>query len=305
MPHAADALIALGGAFLVCGLLARGGVRLGLPTVPLFMLAGIVFGPNTAGLDLVERPARPRARGPARPRLPAVLPRAGVLPRPARRRRSAAGRRGRRSTSSSTSAAACVYGFALGWGTAEAFVRGRRRRHLLDRDRDQAARRDRAGSATGRPASSSGSRSIEDIFLAFYLALLQPVLGGADGPTEALVGIATAFLFLVAARRGRPLRLAAWVGRLVDTNDEEIVVIVVRRPGDHHRRRGRGARGLRRDRRVHGRAHPRRDREGGPAAHAHPPAARRLRGDLLLPLRADHQPGEVLDGPHRRSRSPS
>ena len=49
MPHAADALIALGGALLVCGLLARGGVRLGLPTVPLFMLAGVVFGPSTGG----------------------------------------------------------------------------------------------------------------------------------------------------------------------------------------------------------------------------------------------------------------
>ena len=66
---------------------------------------------------------------------------------------------------------------------------------------------------------------IEDIFLAFYLALLQPVLGGADGLTEALVGIATAFLFLVllggVARYG-----STAVGRLVNTNDEEIVVIV-------------------------------------------------------------------------------
>ena len=68
---------------------------------------------------------------------------------------------------------------------------------------------------------------IEDIFLAFYLALLQPVLGGADGLTEALVGIATAFAV--------PARCSAAVarygstgssGRLVNTNDEEIVVVV-------------------------------------------------------------------------------
>ena len=57
MPHAADALIALGGAFLVCGLLARVGVRIGLPTIPLFMLAGVVFGPHTPGFDLVDDPA--------------------------------------------------------------------------------------------------------------------------------------------------------------------------------------------------------------------------------------------------------
>ena len=70
-----------------------------------------------------------------------------------------------------------------------------------------------------------GIAVIEDIFLAFYLALLQPVLGGADGLTEALVGIGTAFLFLVllgaVARHG-----SAVVGRLVGTNDEEIVVVV-------------------------------------------------------------------------------
>ena len=70
-----------------------------------------------------------------------------------------------------------------------------------------------------------GIAVIRDIFLAFYLALLQPVLGGADGLTEALVGIGTAFLFLVllgaVARHG-----SAVVGRLVGTNDEEIVVVV-------------------------------------------------------------------------------
>jgi CPA2 family monovalent cation:H+ antiporter-2 len=52
---AAD-LIALGGAFLAAGLLARAGRRFGLRTIPLFMLAGIIFGPNTPGLALVEHP---------------------------------------------------------------------------------------------------------------------------------------------------------------------------------------------------------------------------------------------------------
>ena len=34
-----DALVAIGGALVVAGLLGRGGRRIGLPTIPLFMLA--------------------------------------------------------------------------------------------------------------------------------------------------------------------------------------------------------------------------------------------------------------------------
>src|SRR5688572_28967178 len=49
-------LIALGGAFLAATVLGRLGRRLGLPTIPLFMLAGILFGPNTPGIELVENP---------------------------------------------------------------------------------------------------------------------------------------------------------------------------------------------------------------------------------------------------------
>ena len=37
-------------------LFARVGRRYGLPTIPLFMIAGIVFGPSTPGLDLVHDP---------------------------------------------------------------------------------------------------------------------------------------------------------------------------------------------------------------------------------------------------------
>src|SRR5262245_58449888 len=49
-------LIVLGVAFLVSGLLARGGRRVGLPTIPLFVAAGIICGPNTGGLVLFEHP---------------------------------------------------------------------------------------------------------------------------------------------------------------------------------------------------------------------------------------------------------
>jgi monovalent cation:H+ antiporter-2, CPA2 family len=57
MEHIAEPLLALGGAFLVCGVVARLGVPIGLPTIPLFMVAGVVFGPNTPGVALVGHPA--------------------------------------------------------------------------------------------------------------------------------------------------------------------------------------------------------------------------------------------------------
>ena len=42
-------LIVLGVAFLLSGLLARAGARVGLPTIPLFVAAGILVSPNTPG----------------------------------------------------------------------------------------------------------------------------------------------------------------------------------------------------------------------------------------------------------------
>jgi CPA2 family monovalent cation:H+ antiporter-2 len=42
-------LIVLGLAFLLAGLLARIGRRIGLPTIPLFVGAGILAGLNTPG----------------------------------------------------------------------------------------------------------------------------------------------------------------------------------------------------------------------------------------------------------------
>ena len=49
-------LVILGIAFLLAGLLARAGRRFGLPTIPLFMVAGIIVGPNTPGPVLFDHP---------------------------------------------------------------------------------------------------------------------------------------------------------------------------------------------------------------------------------------------------------
>ena len=58
---ARDTLVALGASLLAAGLLARLGRRIGLPTIPLFMIAGLLFGPNTPGIQLVDHPERLRA----------------------------------------------------------------------------------------------------------------------------------------------------------------------------------------------------------------------------------------------------
>ncbi len=223
MPHAADALIALGGALLVCGLLARGGVRLGLPTVPLFMLAGVVFGPSTGGIDLVSDPHDLELV--ARLGLVFLLFYLGLE---FSLDQLVAG--GRRLVTAATIylvlnvGGGLVYGFSLGWGVAEALVIagivGISSTAIVTK---LIVENRRLGNRETR--TILGIAVIEDIFLAFYLALLQPVLGGADGPAEAITGIVTAFAFLLGlgaiARWG-----AGLVGRLVSTPDEEIVVVV-------------------------------------------------------------------------------
>lgn len=50
-------LVALGGAFLAAGLLTRAGRRIGLPTIPVIMAAGVLLGPHTPGLVLFDDPA--------------------------------------------------------------------------------------------------------------------------------------------------------------------------------------------------------------------------------------------------------
>jgi monovalent cation:H+ antiporter-2, CPA2 family len=221
--HIADTLIALGGAFLVCGLIARAGVRVGLPTIPLFMIAGIIFGPNTPGIALVSSPADLE-----------LIARLGLifllfyLGLEFSLDQLISG--GTRLVVTAVSylllnvGGGLALGFALGWGTAEALViagvvgissSAIVTKLLVDLRR------------LGNPETRVilGIIVIEDVFLALYLALLQPVLGGASGPLDAVLGIASAFAFLfglaLIARYGSRL-----VGRLIDTRDEEIVVVV-------------------------------------------------------------------------------
>ncbi|MGH4017911.1 MAG: cation:proton antiporter [Pseudonocardiaceae bacterium] len=221
--HIAEALIALGGAFLVCGLIARAGVPIGLPTIPLFMIAGIIFGPNTPGIALVDDPAELELV--ARLGLIFLLFYLGLefsleqLTSGGIRLVAAAG-----TYLALNVGGGLAFGFTLGWGTREALVIagvvGISSSAIVTKLLVELRR-------LGNPETRVilGIIVIEDVFLALYLALLQPVLGGAAGPAEATLDIATAFAFLfglaLVARYG-----ARAVGRLIDTKDEEIVIVV-------------------------------------------------------------------------------
>ncbi|RBM24079.1 cation:proton antiporter [Streptomyces sp. PT12] len=212
----------MGGAFVAAAFLARLGGRIGLPTIPLFILAGILLGPNTPGYVLIEDAhdlEMLSALG-----LVLLLFYLGLefhmddL------------RTGGRKMAIAGSAylllnvgAGLGFGFALGWGTSEALVLagvlGISSSAIVTKILVDAGR---IGNKETRPIL--GIIVVEDIFLALYLAALQPVISGADGVTGTLLDIGQAFGFLVllavAARWGTGL-----IGRLFATKDNELLVI--------------------------------------------------------------------------------
>ncbi|MEO3814059.1 cation:proton antiporter [Sphaerisporangium sp. B11E5] len=221
MGHAGT-LLAMGGAFLAAALLARLGRRIGLPTIPLFMLAGILLGPHTPGVVLVgdaDELEMLSALG-----LVLLLFSLGLefhlddLRSGGRRLLAAGG-----VYLLLNVGAGLGFGFALGWGAREALVLAGVlgisssaivTKILIDLGR------------IGRPETRLilGVIVVEDIFLALYLAALQPVLSGAQGAAETVLQAAKAFGFLlllaVAARYGTRL-----VGRLIAVRDDELLVV--------------------------------------------------------------------------------
>jgi CPA2 family monovalent cation:H+ antiporter-2 len=215
-------LIALGGAFLAAGLMARIGRRFGLPTIPLFMAAGIIFGPQTPGIVLIEQPGELSLL--ASLGLILLLFHLGIefslddL--------VGGGR--------SLLAAGAIYiglnigggvalGFALGWGGREALVIagivGISSSAIATKLLVELRR-------LNNPETPLilGIIVVEDVFLALYLAVLQPILSGSSG-AAAVKDAAVAFGFLIAL-----VLVARFGGRVVDrvigTDDDEILTIL-------------------------------------------------------------------------------
>lgn len=221
--HIGAQLIALGSGLLAAGILARAGRRIGLPTIPFFIAAGIIFGPNTPGLVLVSDPDTLKLI--ASLGLILLLFHLGLEFTLADL--ASGGRK--------LAIAGAVYlvlniggglafGFALGWGTGEALI---------------------VAGAVGISSSAIvtklvielrrlpnpetrlilGIIVVEDIFLALYLAMLAPFLDPSATGADAILLFLRALAFLIAlfviARYA-----ARWVGRALDTPDTELLVVL-------------------------------------------------------------------------------
>ncbi|MDX3428707.1 cation:proton antiporter [Streptomyces sp. ME01-18a] len=212
----------MGGAFLAAAILARLGGRIGLPTIPLFILAGILLGPHTPGVVLLDDPhdlEMLSALG-----LVLLLFYLGLE---FHLDDLKAG--GRKMVLAGTVylilnvGAGLGFGFVLGWGNAEALVLAGVigisssaivTKILVDLKR--------LNSPETKPIL--GIIVVDDVFLALYLAALQPILSHSDGLGAALRDGGKAFGFLLllalAARFGTKL-----ISKLIDTRDDELLVI--------------------------------------------------------------------------------
>lgn len=212
----------MGGAFLAAAVLARVGSRIGLPTIPLFILAGILLGPHTPGIVLVADPhdlEMLSALG-----LVLLLFYLGLefhldgLTEGGRRMALAGG-----AYIVLNVGAGLGFGFAVGWGTSEALVLA----GVLGISSSAIVTKvlvdlGRIGNPETQPIL--GIIVVDDVFLALYLAALQPILSGANSLSAALVDGGKAFGFLLvlalAARFGTKL-----ISKLIDTKDDELLVI--------------------------------------------------------------------------------
>lgn len=216
-------LIALGGASLAAGLLARAGRRFGLPTIPFFMAAGIILGPHTPGPVLVHEPEDLELI--AAVGLILLLFHLGVefpmqqILSSGKRLLLAAG-----AYLCLNLSAGLALGFALGWGASEALVIagavGISSSAIVTKLLIELRR------LTNRETPVIlGIIVIEDLFLAFYLALLSPFLADTVGAGEVLreFGISFGFLMLLLliARYGARL-----IGQILRSDEDELLTVL-------------------------------------------------------------------------------
>jgi monovalent cation:H+ antiporter-2, CPA2 family len=222
--HVDNELAVLGAALLLAGLFARVGRRLGLPTIPFFIVAGIICGPHTPGVVVLEDPEAIHLL--AMLGLVLLLFHLGIefsineLLAGGRRLFWAGG-----SYIALNFGAGLLLGWALGWGTREIFVIA----GMIGTSSTAIVTKlilDLRRVANPETGMILGIIVVEDVFLAFYLALLQPILGGQDAAGEVVLSVAVAFLFLIGL-----FALARWGARLVrpvvSTPDAELSVILI------------------------------------------------------------------------------
>ncbi|MFE0592282.1 cation:proton antiporter [Micromonospora echinospora] len=214
-------LVALGAAGVAAGLLARGGRRLALPTIPAFMAAGIVLGPSVTGV--IDHPEDIELV--AKIGLVVLLfhlgiefPAEQVLASGKRMLLAAFGYIGL------NVGGGLALGFTIGWGTPEALVIagavGISSSAIVTKLLVELRRLTNAETPV-----ILGVIVVEDIFLALYLGLLGPVLGGADSPAAMLGELGLTFGFILGlmllARFG-----ARAVHVIVRSDEDELVTVI-------------------------------------------------------------------------------
>jgi CPA2 family monovalent cation:H+ antiporter-2 len=217
-------LSVIGATLVLAGVFGRLGRSTGLPTIPFFIVAGIAVGPHTPGPVLFHDPDDIYAL--AALGLVLLLFYLGVefsaedLVAGGRRLLWAGG-----SYIALNFGAGLVLGWWFGWGTREMLVIAGMigtsstaivTKLLIDLRR---LRNPEAGMILGIIV-------VEDVFLAFYLALLQPIFGAQEGVREIAAATAIAFVVLLTL-----FALARWGGRfvrpLVFAGDRELTTIML------------------------------------------------------------------------------
>lgn len=221
---AVNDLMAFGALLLGAALLARLGRRLGLPTIPFFMAAGILLGPTIPGIDLFEDTVTLEFL--ALVGLVLLLFHLGVE-FPLEQVRASGGK---------LVVAGFGYillnvlggfglGMALGWGLPEALViagaLGISSSAIVTKLVIELRRL-----ANAETPLILGIIVIEDLFLALYLSLLGPVLGDAGTAAELAADIGLSFLFLfvllVIARFG-----GRAVAAILHSREDELLTVGV------------------------------------------------------------------------------
>ena len=216
-------LIVIGIAFLLCGLLARAGGRAGIPTIPLFVAAGILVGPYTPGPILFDHPEDLELL--AAFGLIFLLFYLGVefsvddLTSGGGRLLATAGL-----YLALNIGGGLLLGFAIGWGTSEALIiagaTGISSSAIVTKMLVELRRL-----ANPETPLILGIIVIEDLFLALYLAALAPVLGQADSWADGALLFLRALAFLLTlaavARWGGPI-----VGKVVSAKSDELLVVL-------------------------------------------------------------------------------
>ena len=217
-------LFVVGAALLLAGLFGRVGRKIGLPTIPFFIVAGIAFGPHTPGVVLLERPDEIYLL--AVLGLVLLLFHLGIefsindLLAGGRRLIWAGG-----SYIALNFGAGLALGWWLDWGTREIFVIagmiGTSSTAIVTKLLMDLRRIDNP-----EAGMILGIIVFEDVFLAFYLALLQPILGEQEGAVAIASSTAIAFAVLIGL-----FALARWGGRfvrpLISAGDRELTTILL------------------------------------------------------------------------------